>query len=327
MTPTTAPRGVIPPLVTPLRPDGAVDADGLAAVVRRVVDGGVHGLFVLGTTGEFASLGDGDRRRVIDVVMDAAGDRVPAYVQVTDTRPAESLALARHAADAGAAAVVVSAPFYLPLRQTELLGYVRAVLNGQPLPVVLYNIPQFTGTRYDVPTVQRLLADERVVGIKDSGGDPDYQRQLVALARAERPGFAVLCGKDRQLYEMVRGGAAGCVAGGANLLPPLLVSLYDAAVAGDDAAAEPLQVRLRQLGGLFGQATAAAGIHHLKAALRRTGVIACSRLCDPYGAADEPDVGPVLDALGLRASSRVSTRGDGAVAETHRGAVGFTGSA
>ena len=266
----SAPHGVIPPLVTPLHPDGTIDPTGLTAVVRRVIAGGVHGLFVLGTTGEATQLSDADRRLVIDTVATAAAGRVPLFVQVTDTRLADSLALAHHAAAAGAAAVVIAAPHFLPLTQPELVRYVDAVLAGQPLPVVLYNIPQCTGTRYEVASVRDLLGRGRVVGLKDSSRDLPYQRHLIATADAAgRPDFAVLCGSDRALFEMVRAGAAGGVSGGANLLPELLVALYDAARRGTDATA--LLDRLAVVGRLLAAPTIAGGIHRLKAALHQSG--------------------------------------------------------
>ena len=297
-------RGIVPPLVTPLRDDGTLDEAGLANVVDRAIGGGVHGLFVLGTTAEWASLDDVVRRRVVDVVAEAAAGRVPLYVHVTDTRLNASVALAHHARAAGASAVVAAAPYYLPLQQAELARYVELMLDRQPLPVVLYNIPQFTKTRYDPATVARLLANPRVIGIKDSSGDLQYQRDLIALARP-RPDFAVLCGDERYMLEMVRAGAHGCVGGGANLLPRLLVALYRAAAAGDVAQSDQLQAELSRLAVLYDAPSVAGGIRNLKSALAQLGVIATDRLCDPYGGGGDnaggPSVRRVLQTLGLAA--------------------------
>jgi 4-hydroxy-tetrahydrodipicolinate synthase len=295
-------HGVIPPLVTPFTPHGRLDADGLAALVDHAITGGVHGLFVLGTTAEWAGLSDALRRDVVDVCLKAAAGRVPAYVHVTDTRLDASLEVARYAADRGAAAVVASAPYYLPLRQAELLRYVEILLREQELPVVLYNIPQFTSTCYEHATVAALLDRPRVIAIKDSSGDLDYHRRLIQTA-APRPDFGVLCGNEKFMADMLRAGAAGCVGGGANLHPRLLVALYDAvAGSGDLARARDVQQRMHVLGRLFAPASAPAGIQNLKRALHEVGLIATSRMCEPYGDADDaslPMVRAVLEELGL----------------------------
>ena len=305
-TPQTSPlRGIVPPLVTPLLADGSLDEAGLARVVDRAVDGGVSGLFVLGTTGEWGSLDDAVRRRVIDVTAAAAAGRVPMYAHVTDTRVNATVALAHHARDAGAAAVVIAAPYYLPLGQAELVRYVELVLDRQPLPVVLYNIPQFTKTAYEPATVARLLGHPRVIGIKDSSGDLRYQRELIALARS-RPDFSVMCGDERYLFEMVRAGAHGCVGGGGNLLPRLLVGLYQAITTGDDPLAARMQEQLVRLSVLYDAPTVAGGIRNVKSALCQLGVIATDRMCDPYGGGTDnaggPSVARVLESLGVVAN-------------------------
>ena len=292
-------HGIIPPLVTPLLADGSLDEAGLINVVDRVIEGGVHGLFVLGTTGEWASLDDRVRRRVIDVCGEATMGRVPSYVHVTETRVNASLALARHAADAGATAIVVAAPYYLPLQQAELLDYVHFLLDHQSLPVVLYNIPQFVKTQYELDTVARLITNPRVLAVKDSSGDLAYQRKLVDLA-ADHPHFAVLSGNEAHMVEMLQYGTHGCVGGGAHLLPRLLVSLFHAAVAGDVGQTETLHEELRRLSALYDGPTVAASIGNVKTALHQLGVIATDQMCAPYGTASRGrGVRDVLHTVGL----------------------------
>ena len=292
-------HGIIPPLVTPLLADGSLDEPGLINVVDRVIHGGVHGLFVLGTTGEWASLDDRVRRRVVDLCGETAAGRAPCYVHVTDTRVNASLDLARHAVDAGAAAIVVAAPYYLPLQQTELLDYVHLLLDHQGLPVVLYNIPQFIKTQYELDTVAKLAENPRVLAIKDSSGDLDYQRRLVDLAAAY-PHFAVLSGNEAHMVEMLQYGTHGCVGGGAHLLPRLLVSLFNAAVAGDAEQTDTLHDELRRLSALYDAPTVAASIGNVKTALHQLGVIATDRMCPPYGGVSRGiAVRDVLHTVGL----------------------------
>ncbi|MGN6507614.1 MAG: dihydrodipicolinate synthase family protein [Tepidisphaeraceae bacterium] len=293
-------RGIIPPLVTPLLEDGTLDEAGLCRVVERAVEGGVHGLFVLGTTAEWASLDDATRLRVLELCATTTAGRVPLYLHVTDTRFSASLALARAGAEVGVAAIVAAAPYYLPLRQSELIGYIERFLDAQDLPIVLYNIPQFIKTSYEPETVRQLIQNPRVIGIKDSSGDLAYQREIIDLT-APRPDFSVLCGDERYMREMLAYGAHGCVGGGGNLLPRLLVSLYQSILANDAAQTEQLQHQLQRLSVLYEAPTVAAGIRNVKSALHQLGIIATDQMCAPYGAAsDDPAaVRRVLQSVGL----------------------------
>src|SRR6185369_5383821 len=136
--------GIVPPLVTPLKDRDELDQAGLERLIEHVVGGGVHGLFILGTTGEAPSLSYRLRREFIGRVCQLTQGRVPVLVGITDTSFVESVALARHAADAGAMAVVLSTPYYFPAGQTDLLSYIRNIVAELPLPLVLYNMPSLT---------------------------------------------------------------------------------------------------------------------------------------------------------------------------------------
>src|SRR5688500_8455716 len=166
LTPNVLPkplRGIVPPMVTPLAGPQELDVPGLERLVEHILGGGVHGLFVLGTTGEAASLDDALRRELVRRTCQLVKGRVPVLVGVTDTRVSESVSLGRWAAECGAAAVVVSAPFYVALEQQELVAYVKTVVAQQPLPCYLYNIPALTKTEYESATVMRLAELPRVI--------------------------------------------------------------------------------------------------------------------------------------------------------------------
>jgi 4-hydroxy-tetrahydrodipicolinate synthase len=244
-------HGVVPPLVTPLKGRDQLDVDGLARVIEHVIGGGVQGLFVLGTTGELAGLSPRLRREVITRVGKLVRGRVPFVVGVTDTAITETLALGAHAMVGGAAAVVVTVPYYLPPSQEELEAYVRTVAREQPLPVMIYNIPVLTKAAFEVETVRRLAEVEKVVGVKDSSGDLEYLRQVARLA-AGRKDWSLLAGVEATFVPAVRAGLHGCVAGGANVAPRLFAELYDALRANDDARVARLEERVRRLGGIYG---------------------------------------------------------------------------
>lgn len=236
-------RGIIPPLVSPLRDRDELDHAGLERLIEHVIAGGVNGLFILGTTGEAPSLSYRLRRELIEKVCRLADGRVPVLVGITDTAFVESVRLAHHAADAGAAAVVLSTPYYFPAGQTELQSWIRNLVPELPLPLVLYNMPSMTKVWFEIETLRALADIENIIGVKDSGGDLDYFAQAVELKEL-RPDWSVLIGPEAMLPQAMRLGGDGGVAGGANVLPELFVDCHAAAVAGDESRVEELQDRI-----------------------------------------------------------------------------------
>lgn len=239
-------RGIVPPLVTPLRGPDELDLPGLERLVAHVLGGGVHGLFILGTTGEGPGLSYRLRRELIRFVCREVGGRAPVVVGITDTAFEESVTLARWAADAGAEAVVVAPPYYLPAGQPELLEYLEHLVARLPLPLMLYNMPSCAKVSFEPDTVRAAAGLPGVAGIKDSSGDLDYFRRLVAGAR-ERPGFAVFMGPEERLAEALALGASGGVPGGANIRPDLYVRLYEAAAAGDASGVRDCHAQIMAL--------------------------------------------------------------------------------
>ena len=237
--------GIIPPLVTPLRGRDELDQAGLERLVEHVIGGGVSGLFILGTTGEAPSLSYRLRREMIERTVRLVAGRVPVLVGITDTAFVESVTMARVAADAGAAALVLATPYYFPAGQTELTGYVENLVRELPLPVMLYNMPSLTKVWFEIETLQRLAAIEQIVGVKDSSGDLDYFARLIGL-RERRPDWSIMIGPEHLLPEAMRLGGDGGVSGGANVLPGLFVECYQAAVSGD---AVRLEAARRQIDG------------------------------------------------------------------------------
>ena len=236
-------RGIVPPMVTPLADRDALDTAGVERLVEHILGGGVHGLFILGTTGEAPSLSYRLRRELVTQVCQQVDGRVPVLVGITDTSFAESVRLAGYAADAGAAAVVLAPPYYYPLGQTELQGYLQDIVGELPLPVFLYNMPSHTKVTIEVDTVRRALDLPNVVGLKDSSASMIYFHKVRRLA-ADRPDFSLLVGPEELLAESVAGGAHGGVCGGANLFPRLFVDLYEAASAGDRERVSELHARV-----------------------------------------------------------------------------------
>lgn len=235
--------GIIPPLVSPLRARDELDQKGLERLVEHVLSGGVHGLFLLGTTGEAPSLSYRLRRELIERVSDLVAGRVPILVGITDTSFVESVHLAEYAAKAGAHALVLSTPFYFPAGQTELAGYVENLVPELPLPLVLYNMPSLTKVWFEIETLQRLCAIPQIIGLKDSSGDMNYFERAIGLKKL-RPDWSVMIGPEAKLPESMRLGGDGGVAGGANIFPRIFVDCYDACVAGNQVRIDELQIAI-----------------------------------------------------------------------------------
>ncbi len=303
MTTLPAPlRGIIPPLLTPLSDRDTLDVAGLERLVEHVLDGGVHGLFVLGTSGEGPGLSYKRRCEMIERTCALVADRVPVLVGVSDTSAVESVQLAEFAADAGARAVVLAAPFYFPAGQHELVRYAENIAAEMPLPVFLYNMPSHTKLSFTPETVERLMQVHGIVGIKDSSGDMIYFHRLRQLA-AERPDWTLLIGPEELLADAVSAGGHGGVCGGANLAPEVYVGLYEAAIRGNRERLAQLHTRVMQItSNLYTVAEGGAGVMKgLKCALRWLG-ICDDAMAEPFDRFDDQKrrtIGRRLEALDL----------------------------
>jgi len=288
-------------MITPLKARDELDHPGLERLIEHVLGGGVHGLFILGTSGEASGLSYRLRRELIERVCRQVRGRVPVLVGITDTSIVEALGLARHAADAGAQAVVTSTPYYLPPGQPELLAFVEHLMSELPLPLYLYNMPQMTKVDFALDTLKRLTHLEGIVGIKDSSGDLGYFSQVLELKR-QRPDWSVLVGPEHLLAESVRRGGDGGVNGGANIHPRLLVDLYQAVKNGDAPRAAELQEQLLQFGRIFSVGRhASAVIKGMKCSCALLGL--CDDfMAEPFERFNPPEreqVRAILESVGL----------------------------
>lgn len=243
---TVSYSGIVPPLVTPLKSRDELDHAGLEKLLEHVIAGGVHGLFVLGTTGEAPSLSYRLRRELITRVVKQVAGRVPVLVGVTDTAFVETISLSEHAQEAGASAVVLATPYYFPAGQTELLGYVENLLKELPLPLILYNMPSLTKVWFEIETIEKLAHHSKIVGIKDSSGDLNYFERAVGLKKL-RPDWSVMIGPEALLSQAMRLGGDGGVNGGANVFPELFVECYRACRDGDAARVAELDIVIQAL--------------------------------------------------------------------------------
>lgn len=294
-------------MITPLLDRDTLDVAGLERLVEHLLAGGVHGLFILGTTGEAPSLSYCLRHELVNRVCKQVAGRVPVLVGVTDTSFVESVNLATHAASAGAQAVVLSAPYYFPAGQPELLEYIEDIASELPLPVFLYNMPSHTKLTFEPDTVRQALAIPNIVGMKDSSAQMIYFHKLRSLC-AERPDFSLLVGPEELLGESVLLGAHGGVCGGANLFPRLYVDLYEAASAAELERIALLHAQVMQLG----ETIYSVGKHRSAFIKGLKCGLSCLGICDDFmaepfqrfGSPQREQVQKYLDDLGVSPAHR-----------------------
>ena len=302
--------GVVPPVITPLTPAGEVDTASVRRLTEHLITAGVHGLFLLGSSGEAAYLTDAQRLTALETAVDAAAGRVPVLAGVIDTTTARVLDRAADAVRAGADALVATAPFYTRTHPAEIARHYRLVAARCEVPVLAYDLPMAVHTKLGADLVLELAADGVLSGLKDSSGDLAAFRSVVTGARAhpDLTGFSVLTGSELIADSALALGADGVVPGLGNVDPAGYVRLYDLCRAGDWERARAEQERLCALFGMvtvgdparMGGGSSALGA--FKAALHLRGVIACPATAEPQVplSADEVErVGKYVAAAGL----------------------------
>ncbi len=237
--------GIIPPVVTPLLNIDQLDLAAVERVAGHLLSGGVDGLFVLGTTGEGPSLNYQIRYEMVERTCEVVNGKVPTLVGVTDTSLVGAIELSRHAMSSGAAAVVAAAPYYFQTSQEAVVAWYTALAEASPLPLMLYNMPGCVEIVLSLETIERLSAHDNIVGVKDSGGDLRYSRQL--CQKFQHEDFAVFMGPEELIPQAVAAGADGGVCGGGNLLPSVYVNLFKAAKKNDTTQVDQLVAIVDQM--------------------------------------------------------------------------------
>ena len=238
------PHGIIPAMVTPFTTDDRVNEPALRRLTRHLIAGGAHGLFAMGSQGEFWACSAEEKRRVWEIVVDEARGRVPVYAGTAAVTTRECVALTQLAEKSGVDAVSVLTPFFVSPGEDELFEHYRAIAAATRLPVILYSNPARTGVRISTRLLARLAALENIVGIKDSSGDLETTTEYMRVAP---PGFGVLMGRDTLIFAGLVCGAQGAIAATANVVPALVVSIYERFHAGDLAGAKRAQDELAPL--------------------------------------------------------------------------------
>lgn len=245
------PKGVIPALVTPMDKNGNLLEDGLREVIDYTIEGGVHGVFVLGSTGEIYGLDAKQKQRVLEITVDHVAGRVPIYAGASEITTKDCIKTAQLAESIGGiSAVSVLTPYFITPNQQELKQHYTEIANSTNLPIILYGNDEKTNVSIAPDTAVELSEVENIIGIKDSSGDMTKMAEYIR--RTEGKDFCVLSGRDTLIFANLCYGGSGGIASTGNVAPAIVSGIYDAYVAGDFEKARNLQFKLAPLRLAFG---------------------------------------------------------------------------
>ncbi len=286
------PEGIIPVLATAFDADERIDAKGTRRLIRHVLDAGVHGVVVLGSASEFALVTDREKERLVELAVNEVSGQVPVIVGTGESGTRRAIELTQMAERLGADAAIVVPPYYYLLDQGAVIRHYRALLRETGLPLLLYNIPEYTKVALTVETVQALSEETKIVGIKDASADLQYFQKVLMGARSQS--FGVIQGVDALLVPSLILGADGSISPAANVAPQWFVQAWGAIHEGDQARAMALHPKIVRLNGaLSSGGTLPAG---LKGALSLMGICS-SVVAAPYEPLVEEEMKRLAAAL------------------------------
>lgn len=240
------PYGIIPPVVTPFTDDGKFNEKAFKKIVNHLIECGVHGIFPLGTTGEFYAFDKDEIRYIFEATKDEVRGRVPIYAGASHITTRGVIERVHIAQDVGFDAVSVLTPMFVSQTQDELYEYYKTIAENTDLPVIMYNNKPKTNVTIEPRTVARLAEIDNIIGIKDSTGDFTNSAEYLRLTKGNEK-FSVLIGRDTLIYAGLCSGAAGSIASCANVAPRLVADIYDKFKAGDLEGALDAQFALNPL--------------------------------------------------------------------------------
>lgn len=225
-------RGVIPPIVTPVDENENVDVEGLKRVIEHVLEGGVHGVFVLGSNGEFYALDPENQRLAVETTVNHVAGRVPVYAGVGEITTKACIKMVKQAKEAGADAVTILTPMFIKLNDEEMFSHFEEIAKSTDMPILLYNNPDKTNNNISVKVLKKLAAIDNIIGIKNTSLDFSQTISYIDATR-DIENFKVLAGSDFYIYGTLAYGGCGCVAGTANVAPKLVVDIFEKYEKGD----------------------------------------------------------------------------------------------
>ncbi|MGE3245301.1 MAG: dihydrodipicolinate synthase family protein [Beijerinckiaceae bacterium] len=283
-------HGVIPYLVSPVKPDGNVDAQALSRLVDRLIAEGVHGLTPLGSTGEFAYLNMAQREAVVATSVAAAKGRVPVIAGVAATTIADGVAQAKRWAALGADGILAILEAYFPINDDGVVSYFSAIADATDLPVTLYTNPNFQRSDLTLPAIEKLSHHPNIRAIKDASTNTG---RLLSIMNRTEGRLGVFAASAHITTAVMLIGGLGWMAGPSCLVPRQSVQLYELCKAGKWDEAMVLQRKLWSINEVFARFNLAGAI---KAGLKLQG-FDCGDPLPPQAPLDEAGVAAVKAAL------------------------------
>jgi 4-hydroxy-tetrahydrodipicolinate synthase len=225
-------KGIFSAVWVPVRQNGGFDDKAFLRHFQFLKKAGIHGLMVMGSTGEFVRFEVSKRKKITEHILAAAAD-MPTIVNVTHAGFSQTVKLAQHAREAGATVISAMPPYFFKTPQADLAEFFVRLGEAADIPLMLYNYPEVAGTRIEPETIRAVCERIPVAGLKQSGNDFEYHSELAGIAREKK--FALFSGFDTRLAEAIKLGAVGGVSGLSNAVPELLVRVYEEARKGGDA--------------------------------------------------------------------------------------------
>src|ERR1051326_58379 len=217
--------GIFTPNMVPLDSHGEINEAELRRYLNWLIASGVDGLYPNGSTGEFVRFTSDERRRIVQIVCDAARGRVPVLAGAAEANARETIRACEAYSEFGARAVAIVSPFYYRLSSAAVLAYFQEIARNTPIDITLYNIPLFASP-IDVCTVQRLSESTRVIGIKDSSGDISFMLRMMAAIEPHRPDFCFLTGWEPALVPMLAMGCHGATLALSGVVPEFTRKIF-----------------------------------------------------------------------------------------------------
>lgn len=234
--------------MTPFNEHGKVEEKVLRKLISNMIEAGCHGVFILGSNGEFFSLSNEEKIAIARIAVDEAGESVPIYAGTGGNSTTEVIELTKQMEEIGVKAVSVITPYFVKLSQEELKNHYETIAKSVNLPIILYDIPGMTGNPLAPTTVRKLAEIPNIVAIKDSSGNFD---NVLKNLEAQGPNFTVLVGTDSLILPSLMAGGGGAIAATANFLPKVVVSIYEKWKEGNLEGAELEQRKLRPIRNAF----------------------------------------------------------------------------
>ena len=255
---TSSIKGIIVPIVTPVDEENHINEEAMARVVNYIIDGGVHGILAFGSNGEFFAIDADEQRKALACMVKTADKRVPVYMGIAGITTKECVETAKMAKEENADGISILPPMFISPSEDELYAHIVTIAETVPdLPVLLYNNPGKVGYGLSVNLVNRLADVPNIVGIKDTSGNMTLTAEFIRTTRDK--GFKVMAGKDTMILGSLAYGAVGAIASTANIVPELVVEIYDKYMAGDIEGACEAQFKLTPFRNTFDKVSFPAG--------------------------------------------------------------------